>query len=391
MRIALLTNILTPYRLPVYRTLASTPDWKLRVFVNALHEPNRSWQVDADELDVEVVAGWSFRRRFATHRRARSGQWVTAHIPIALPTALWRFAPDVVVSAELGARTSIAILYCWLTNTPLVIWSYHSEASAAASSRFQRWLRRRMLATARSVIGMGSQARAVLETHGVPPSRIFDAPNAHDSDGCERALERVDADASLRALTAEHGCRDRVALVVGRLVPAKGIAELLHGWSALPAGLRAEWSLLFLGSGPLEPDVHRTRDLRAPGEIVHVDDVEPDEVVAFYAAAQLLIFPSLGDPWGLVVNEALACGVPVVCSSLAGCADELVRPGENGWIVDPTRPGDLERTLFEALTSHSLDRLATGAREAAARFHPDVMADGMRRAILHAADPSAAN
>ncbi len=109
----------------------------------------------------------------------------------------------------------------------------------------------------------------------------------------------------------------------------------------------------------------------------------------FYAAADLLVFPSLGDPWGLVVNEALACGVPVLCSRLAGCADDLIRPGENGWRFDPLDADDFSRALAGALSCPDRERMGQRACEVAKRFTPECMANGMRRAIAHAVGLSA--
>ena len=79
-RVALLTNIVPPYRVPVYRALADTPGWRLRVFTNAETEFDRSWQVDTSGLDVECVPSLSLVRG---HR--------TLHLPWALPPALARW------------------------------------------------------------------------------------------------------------------------------------------------------------------------------------------------------------------------------------------------------------------------------------------------------------
>ena len=105
-------------------------------------------------------------------------------------------------------------------------------------------------------------------------------------------------------------------------------------------------------------------------------------------AADLLVFPSLGDPWGLVVNEAFACGLPVVCSRLAGCADDLLEPGRNGWLFDPTDPTDAVQVLTEALRSRDLETMGAHACDTVKRFGPETMAEGFRQAILHATAPT---
>jgi glycosyltransferase involved in cell wall biosynthesis len=380
MRVALLTNILPVYRVPVFRALAATPGWKLRVFLS-----EGSPCPDAAGFDVEIVKGWSWRRRIAA-RGGGAAQVVTAHLPWGLPGALLRFQPDVVISGELGWRTLLAYALCRLLGAQLVIWSYHSKTSVTSAGPILRAVRRWLLASAASVIGMGRQAREALEALGVPAARIFDAPNAHDHDAFLAARASVEPEAVRRALAEGLACRDRIALVAGRLVPVKGIAPLLAAWERLPEKIRGDWTLLFVGSGPLQSMIEEASAGEPDGAIVHVPELLPRELVDYYAAARVLIFASLADTWGLVVNEAFACGLPVLCSRHAGCADDLLRPGENGWLFDPTEPGEFVSALREALSAPDLERLARGARDTAERFRPEAMAAGFRRAVEHARD-----
>jgi glycosyltransferase involved in cell wall biosynthesis len=385
MRVALLTNILAPYRVPVYRALAETPGWTLRVLLSARSEFDRDWNVAADDLDTEIVRSWSIRRRVASRGRAASEQVVTLHVPFGLIASLRRFAPDVVVSAELGVRTLLAALYCALFRVPLVIWTYHSRVSATSVSRLRRALRRLLLARASAVVAMGTQAREVVEGLGIPSGGIFDAPNAHDHATLVEALLARPLLERRRAVRERLGCREHVALVVGRLVPVKGIDPLLRAFERVPEEVRAAWSLLFVGSGPLRERLHESIVEREPGELLHVESVPPKEVVDYYAAADLLVFASLGDTWGLVVNEAFACGVPALCSKFAGCADDLVRHGENGFVFDPSDPRAFAQALQAALASDDLGTLGVAARATAEHFQPDAMALGIRRAVSYSA------
>lgn len=398
MRAALLTNILTPYRVPMYKALTAATGIQWRVFTNASTEFDRSWQIDAGDLEVEAVRSIRFLRRFAVGSRGQRSceQNVTTYIPIGLIGSLRRFRPDVVVSAELGMRTLIALAYCWLHRIPLVIWSYHSLASAAATPGMQPgnsgvWeelahrLRRWMLSNASAVVGMGRQARTVLNELGVEDERIFDAPNAHDNVGFAAALA-VAPKACLRDELAERGCREQIALVVGRLIPAKGIVPLLDVWDRLPPPVRAKWSLLFVGDGPLARDLERASETHERGEILRDPAVQPAELIDYYRAAKMLVFPSLGDPWGLVVNEALACGLPVMCSRHAGCADDIVVPGHNGWIIDPNDPEQMLETLLEAMAHPDIDSFHQRAKQTAARFSSQAMADGIVAAVRSALD-----
>jgi glycosyltransferase involved in cell wall biosynthesis len=387
MRVALVTNILAPYRVPVYQALARTPGWRLRLLVSAEREFDRSWEVRRGGLDVERVAGPALVRRVATRGRAAAEQLVTLHLPLGLPAALARFAPEVVVSGELGPRTALSLLTCGLLRVPLVVWSYHSRQSASQAGRLRRALWRALLARADAVVGMGAQARAVLRGLGVAEGRLFDAPNAHDHERLRKAAASLpDREALRAALRAGHGCRERIALVAGRLVPVKGIPQLLEAWDALPSRLRDTSTLLFVGEGPLAERLRHEAAARAHGEIAQLPALSLEALARCYLASDLLVFPSLGDTWGLVANEAMACGLPVLCSRLAGCADDLVREGENGWLCDPTDPRAFAAALARALAAPDLSALGRRARATAERFRPEAMADGLRRAISRAAD-----
>ena len=389
MRVALLTNTLTPYRLPVYRELDATPGWELRILLSAESEPHwdaafrEAYAQGVASLDVERVASVGFERRQLTHRGAAIEQQVSTHVPWGTFGALRRFRPDVVISTELGARSLFGAVHAAWHRVPFVLWTHHARVSARAIGRARRRLRRALLARADAVIGMGVQAHEVLRGLGVPDERLFDAPNAHDAPAYERALAELDSSVVPHALRGALRARERVALVAGRLVPVKGILPLLAAWARLPDSLRERWTLLFVGDGPLAPAVRDAVRAR-PREIAWLPERPPGEMPAIHAAVDLHVFASLGDTWGLVVNEALACGVPVLCSRLAGCADDLIESGRNGWLFDPTDAQGFVKTLHEALSCSELERMSVAARDTGKRFGPGRMADGVRRAVDYA-------
>lgn len=390
MRVALLTNVLSPYRIPVFRDLAATPGLELRILLSSSTEFHwrgafaSAYDAGREQLDVEIVPGFSFERSIAMHRESGARQRVETHLPYGLLASLKRLKPDVVVSSELGARTAFAALYCAIFRVPLVIWSYQARSGAAAAPSWLETLRRGLLGRAQAVVGMGVQAREVLRGRGVPAEHLFDAPNAHDAERYEATLSEIQPMTARAGLRAQLRARENVALVAGRLVESKGIEPLLDAWSEIPTFLRDRWTLLFVGDGPLAGRVQAEME-RRPGEIAHVPSVAPERMPELYAAVDRLLFPSLADPWGLVVNEALACGIPVACSRLAGCAEDLIEPGRTGWLFDPTDAQETRDVLTEVLETTDDERMRAHARDTAKRFGPEVMAAGIRRAIQHAA------
>jgi glycosyltransferase involved in cell wall biosynthesis len=386
-RVAFLTNIISPYRAPVFRHLAQTPGWSLRVFVNAASEFDRSWSVDLAGLDVVRSRSVSIPRRVVSREPIVFEQVITLHVPTGLWADLRRFRPDVIISHELGPRTLLAAAYARVHRIPLVIWSYQSRISATQGRRTRGFVRRRLLRQCRRAVGMGVQAREVLEAWGAPGSRIVDAPNATDHRALRERFETAESEARAAAIRDRVAGHRRIALVVGRLVPLKGTAAILDAWLRLPAETRERWRLVFVGEGPLDPLV---RDARPLG--VHLEGPVPvEEMADWYRAADLHVFPSMGDVWGLVVNEAMACGVPTLCSIHAGCCDDLVQDGVNGLSFDPTSGDGGSAALHAALDRHDLPALGEQARRDVAPYTTDRLAAAFRTAVEASLASSAAD
>ena len=106
------------------------------------------------------------------------------------------------------------------------------------------------------------------------------------------------------------------------------------------------------------------------------------ELPAVYAAADLFVLPSRFEPWGAVVLEAMACGLPVIVSDKVGCAPDLVRPGENGWIVPAGDPDALAAALREALAEpEQLARMGGTSSRVSATWGEDACIESFVAAV----------
>lgn len=129
-------------------------------------------------------------------------------------------------------------------------------------------------------------------------------------------------------------------LCISRYIPEKNLFNLIEAYHRFLTLHPDERTILYLvGSGPLEP-VLREKISQLPHQQIRLFPfVQYDELPSLYQHARGLILASVSDQWGLVVNEAMAAGLPVLVSKGCGCADDLVKNGENGWIMDPTPDG----------------------------------------------------
>ncbi len=382
MRVAFLTNILSPYRVPLFEALADTPDWDLRVFVNAANEFDRRWGDLHHNLDIVRSRGLSFRRQFVTEHPVPMRQEITMHVPTGLWGDLCRFRPDVVIGHELGPRSAVGAAYAKLHGIPFVVWAYQSLSYASSVGRLRRYVRRWLLGQASAVIGMGTQARAVLRGWGADDARIFDAHNAVNSREIENRLQTVEHHDNVARIRREVGQGRQVALVVGRMIPMKATDRILSIWRSLDEEVRSVWRLVFVGDGPFSELVAECDS----DDICHAGYVSGSDLPDWHAAADIGVFPSVADVWGLVVNESMLCGTPVVCSKHAGCCDDLIEDGHNGWAFDSIDAAGARRVLEKALADPDREIRSRRAQDTARGFTIEGMAEGFRSAIRSATE-----
>ena len=379
-RVAFLTNIVSPYRKPVFQALAETPGIDLRVFADAQSEFDRNWKVELSDLPLEQTHCYSWKQKEVTPGPIPFEQTLTKHMPYGLPYQLKRFKPEVVISLELGLRSALAALYCKCTGTEFVIWCYQSRVSATQSWLRKTW-RKALLIQASSVVGMGTQAREVLLAWGVPAEKIIDAPNASDQRKFLQTLNQDKAERHIEAIREVYVPQQKLALIVGRLVPLKGIEHILEQWNALPQAIKEQWKLVFVGSGPLDTLIQQ-QDSRF---IELAGNVPTTSMPYWYAASDLHIFPTCGDVWGLVVNEASICGTPTLCSEHAGCFDDLIRDGETGFQINFAASQEAPQKLQLVLQHEDLPRVGRAAQSAIRSYTPQSMANSFQQAITASA------
>jgi glycosyltransferase involved in cell wall biosynthesis len=150
-------------------------------------------------------------------------------------------------------------------------------------------------------------------------------------------------------------------LYVGRMSPEKNVEGLLQAWLAY-RDEGGEWPLILVGDGPALAGLQAVAAKSQHGSEVHFAGLRTSrELPAFYAFAGCFVLPSVREPWGLVVNEAMASSLPVLVSSRCGSAEDLVEEGQNGFIFDP-RSQELKAKLSR-IASLSDDQLrAMGSR-----------------------------
>ena len=169
---------------------------------------------------------------------------------------------------------------------------------------------------------------------GIPKAAIFGGYDAVDNDYFQRGA--ADARQNDAALLKPHGLPARYLLTSSRFVAKKNLEGLLRAYALYVAASPQAVDLVVCGDGDLRPSLEQVaRELGLAQRIHWPGFVQYPDLPMYYALADAFIVASTTEQWGLVVNEAMACGLPVLVSVRCGCAPELVREGENGFTFDP--------------------------------------------------------
>lgn len=360
MRVGLVTNYLTGYRVPLYARLAERIGLEV-LCVGGGERYVPAWFAD---LDRQLEAAPFPAHRVATPRElfARAGSYDVVIAGIAGGAAPF--------AAYAGARRGGRGFVLWAS-----VWAQPRSTAHLLALPASRWIYRH----ADAVLAYGPHAaRFIAPFRAAADDGVFIAPQAVEPEVFGREVS-VDEIAAFRA---EHRLGGgALVLYSGRLVPEKGVGVLLDAWPRLHGAA----TLVIAGDGPLA-----VRAAGTPG-VVLLGAVAREALPVAYAASACAVLASLPtprfrEPWGLVCNEAMHQGRPVVVTTAVGAAaGGLVRDGETGLVVAPGDPEALAAAIGRLLTDAPLrSRLGAAARRAVAPYTYDAMAEAFAAAVYRA-------
>jgi glycosyltransferase involved in cell wall biosynthesis len=357
MAVALVTNYIPPYRVPLYTLLAERYGVEVHCFGGeASYVPKAMRDLDRQLAEAPFPAHRLARERDA-HRLGATSEVVIASTAgrVALP------------AAYRGARRA---------DTPFVLWASLWRHPLTLAHVGSLSLMRRIYKRADAVLTYGDHVSRYVRRHRKKEEGIFTAPQAVEADIFGREV----GEAEQAAWRAEAGlpATGPVVLFVGRLAREKGVDVLLRAWHRLRP---EEATLCLVGDGP------RAGRMRGP-QMVLAGRLERERLPVAYATARFVVVPSIEtrrflEPWGLVCNEAMYQGTPVIASSAVGAvAGALVTHGGSGLVVRPEDDRELAAAMGSLLEDDALHaRLARVARSAVEPFNYEAAAAAFGRAL----------
>ena len=372
-RVLILSEIIAPYRIPVFNALAREEHVDLHVvFLSETDAGLRQWRVYKNEIrfSYEVLPS----TRLHAGKSSLLLNW-------KLRSHLEKFAPDVIICGGYNYIASWEALW-WAKNhrAEMILWSESNRHDARSGRGWLESLKSYFLSRCDRFIVPGRASREYLQSFGVAEHDISTAPNAVDNTWFELQAEAVREQPA--AFRAELALPNRFLLFVGRLVPEKGAFDLLDAYAKLEDDIRSEIGLVFAGDGPSRRELERRAKSIRFGDIRFPGFLHREKLAGLYALAEVFILPTHSDPWGLVVNEAMACELPVIVSSVAGCSGDLVEDGRNGLIVPPRDSGKLRDAMDFLVRSDLRQQMGERSLARIRNYSPEACAEGLAAAAL---------
>lgn len=213
--------------------------------------------------------------------------------------------------------------------------------------------------------------------YGADKAKIYHYPftSLYKNEIIDRPLKQNEKD-HLRKVLGLKG--ERIVVAVGRLISIKRYKDLLTAWLEMPAN----WQLYILGEGEEKNDLQNIINENCLCNAALLGYKEKKELMLYYKAADLFVHPTSTDVWGLVINEAMACGLPIITTNMCIAGDALVKNGENGYIIpvgDISALGRNIRTILDdnelinKMSANSLNKIKGYTFEDMAEVHMNLL------------------
>ena len=389
MRIAVIFHRFGPYHCARLKAAARCCD--LTAIEIAAETPEYAWSV------VKSTEDYSRLTLFPNgDTRTISAKQISERVDNALQSC----KPDAVAIPGWSDNAAIAALrWCTDSRTPAILMS---ESTALDKARFpwREWIKRKIVALHSAALVGGQRHIDYLVKLGMPRERIFTGYDVVDNDYFARSATEIGK--SKVEIRKQYNLPENYFLATARFIPKKNLTTLIRAYGryreAVAAGVSPAntkemqptrlplqdsslWNLVLLGDGPLRETLNsQLSTLNLQDSVLLPGFKQYDKLPVYYGLAKAFVHGSATEQWGLVVNEAIASGLPVIVSNRCGCVPELVQ--DNGFTFDPNKEDELASRLFEmaSLSTEDRHRLEDASRRIATNFGPERFGEGLMQA-----------
>jgi glycosyltransferase involved in cell wall biosynthesis len=333
MRLILIINIISPHRIPIFNHIDKITDIDFKVIFLAETEGSRQWRIYKDEMnfDYQVLRNISFYIQ---------SKEMPIYFNWGLSREFRKFKPDAICQSGYQFLASIeALLYAKLKGIPITLWAGSHLSSGFVKNPLAEFYKKTIIPRFDSYVTYGTAAREQIIHYGANPEKIVVGCNTVDVGWFTKRSGKI-REGEIKEMKKKYPSKN--ILYVGDFIERKGVINLIKSFEKLNM---KDVGLILVGNGKEKDEYYKYIKEHNIDNIFFEGFVQKEELVKYYKLADVFVLPSLNEVWGLVVNEAMACSLPVICSKVAGAGKDLIKEGINGYLFDPFNINDLTDKL----------------------------------------------
>jgi len=355
-KILIIHNIITPYRVDLFNFLQIKYKDRLNVLFLNSSEENRVWHKENLQMKFKHEILKSFVLKIPGKTLFQF------HLNPGFLKILERYNPDKVIYFGFGGISLFQTMYwCHKNQKKLILWSGTVELNPAYDHNLRRAIFIPLLKPflqnyVNSFIAYGTKAKEYLVKQlNIPAKKIELFYNTVDTAKYSQASP---IPAKVKQIQNKFKNK-KIILFSGQLIERKGITQLIKAFQQTSD---KDSILLIAGNGELQKMVMAN----IAENIQYIGNFTSQDMPALYKIAKILIVPSLSESWGLVINEALACGIPVITTKYVGAATDLIKHQFNGIILKDLQPQTINLSIKFILDNHS--KICKNVQSSKAKF-----------------------
>jgi glycosyltransferase involved in cell wall biosynthesis len=349
MKLAIVTNIISPYRVSLFSRLSKFTGIELTVYSGAKTHKHRKWVIkDENDFKHKVLKG------IVVNLATKSNDPICLHIQPSIFYELYKDKIDVVICVGYTPFTPIiSFLFCKIFKKPFILWCGTTmQSEQSKKNPFNRFVKKIIIKKSNACLAYGSYAKDFLIKYGAKDKNIFICSNAVDNEFFFKCTKRYKKETGQIKKQLVVG-QNKIILYIGQLIDRKGIFDLLKAFKLVKKEIQ-NVSLLIIGSGPIEIKLKQYCRENKLTDVLFMGFKQKDELIKHYAIADIFVLPSSNEVWGLVINEAMACGLPIITTNQVGASGDIVKNGVNGYIIEPKDSEMLSKKMLKILKNDNL-------------------------------------
>ncbi len=385
-KVAWVTRSFLDYRIPVFKALDELLSGNLHLIFSGDYVPESVQSKVKSILGERAIAMHGEWKVGPEDRHTMANRKVSIRFQPGLMRQIRSIDPEVLVCDGFFKWTFPSLLYRLIHGVPIVI-NYERTHHTERHVQFFRTLYRKIVVKYTDAMDCsGSLCAEYTKSLGIPAERITTGHMVADIDPFIKQTAQV-SDIEIMKLRQQLSVEGILCTYIGSLNYRKGCRELIEAWHQLEKISQKKATLMLIGTGKLEAELKSYCDDNTLQQVRFIGSIPYEDLVLYYVASDVFIIPTLEDNWSLVVPEAMACGLPILCSKYNGCWPELVHDGKNGWVFDPLDPKDFIRALKLCLDNRKdLKWMGETSRQIIRLFSPERAAHSILEACEIALD-----